>query len=195
MILYSVAWRLASRLAKFGWLLAVGLICTVAIFGSYIFVTLQALWWPFLGRADMLTPIKVAVISGYGALLAYVVKGLAKSVIAKDIGAILADGVLLVLFVSALYVLRTSILTFYSASSFIPLLSEDILPWEARVISTFAIVLPIFFLLTTTVCLVLILALRDIAEAFLKWVKEIPPKMAETARAPSVDTKTGVSHS
>lgn len=181
---------LANRLVKFGWLLVVGLICTVAIFGSYIFVTLQVLWWPFLGRADMLVPIKVALISGYGALLAYVMKGFANSVREKNPGSMLAEGVLFVLFVSALYVLRTNILIFYSASSFVPTLGEDVLPWEARVITTFAIVLPIIFLLTTTVSLILILLLRQFAEQLSQFVKDIIKKAMESNHVPSVDTKT-----
>jgi len=193
-ILFDITLRLVVRLAKFGWLLAVGLICTIAIFGSYIFVTVQALWWPFLGKADMLLPIKIAIVTGYVALLAYIITRIARSVKSKDVGAVLAESVLLVLFISSPYALRTNISDFYYRNAFI-YLSDAILPWEVRLICTFAIGLPIVFLLTATVSLVLILVERVIFESFSDFLRGILQKPPESSRVPPVNSQTPVPRS
>lgn len=190
-ILFDITVRLAVRLVKFGWLLAAGLTCTVAIFGSYIFVTVQALWWPLLGKADILLPIKIAIVTGYVALLTYVITRIKGSVKSKDIGAILAESVLLALFISSPYALRSNISDFYYRSSFI-YLSDAILPWEVRLICTFAIGLPIVFLLTATVSLILMLGERVVAEAFSDYIKAILGAILQKPRVPSVNANSSV---
>jgi len=180
--------RLFTLLAKFGWLLVAGLTCTIAILGSYIFVILQALWWPFLGEADMLLPVKIAIVTGYSALLTYAIIGISRSVRSKDVEAFIVQALGLTLSIHFLYILSSNISPFYAATSFIHI-SESVLPWEVRVVITFAFVLPIIFLLTATPSLILMLFVRKATEILFKFIASVLQRKAESDRVPTVNSK------
>jgi len=127
--------------------------------------------------ADVLLPIKIAIVMGYGSLLFHIAAGILRSMKSRDIGAALAASVELVLFIGPLFALRISISDFFTRGSFI-VLSEDILPWEVRVVSTFAFVLPVVFLATAVVSVLLIVILRGLLET----VGEEMKKALETAK-------------
>ena len=52
-----IATSIVAQMLKSAWLAIAGLITTVCVLGGYIIVTIQALWWPWLGKADILIPI------------------------------------------------------------------------------------------------------------------------------------------
>lgn len=67
------AWGLAFLygLFKFNWFTIWAIISTIAVFGSFILITVQALWWNF---ADVLLPMKIAIPTGYGAVLLHMTR-------------------------------------------------------------------------------------------------------------------------
>lgn len=77
----------------------------------------------------------------------------------------------LILVLGPLFALRVAILDFYTRGSFI-YLAEGILPWEVRVISTFALILPILFLVIAVVSILMAAIFRDMLERTSKILAE-----------------------
>jgi hypothetical protein len=156
------------------WLVTLGVISAVLIFGTYVVVTLQALWSPLLGTADILLPVKLALATGYGVLFLHVGSRIHACLRGRELAGALATVFELALFIGPLVALRTSISEFLSRGSFI-YLGEGVLPWEVRTISTFAYSLPVVFLLGASATVWIIVKIRRVlAKIRKKITEEIP---------------------
>jgi hypothetical protein len=145
------------------------------IFGSYVVITLQALWSPVLGMADILLPVKVALLTGYGVLFFHVGRRLYASLRGKEPTGALATLFELALFIGPLIALRTSISEFLGRGSFI-YLGEGVLPWEVRTISTFAYILPVAVLLAAFASMGIMLKIGQVIVRIRRGIEKVPPE-------------------
>jgi hypothetical protein len=133
--------RKSARLNTFVGIAAVG---TSLIFGSFLWVTLQALWQNF---ANVLMPIMVMIIVGYSTLLIHMLIEIRRSISSRDaLGTFFAFFEFLLLVVTTFALFSTGVRGFFGRAVNIGL-GEGILPLEARIVATVALLLPFSFLL------------------------------------------------
>jgi len=156
------------ELMEFNWFTALAAASTVIVFGSFVAMTMQALWWNY---ADVLLPMKVAIPMGYGAILFHMSRQVMLYLKKHEPGSALIAIIEFIMFSGSIFALQRAIQGFYGRAAYISL-GEEILPLEVRVVVTLAFILPIVFLLAAGLSFVFINVIRKLAEAFVKWVRE-----------------------
>jgi len=156
------------ELMEFNWFTALAAASTVIVFGSFVAMTMQALWWNY---ADVLLPMKVAIPVGYGALLFHMSRQVMLYLKKHEPGSALIAIIEFIMFSGSIFALQRAIQGFYGRAAYIGL-GEEILPLEVRVVVTLAFILPIVFLLVAGLSFIFIIAIRKFVEAFLKRLRE-----------------------
>jgi len=156
------------ELMEFNWFTALAAASTVIVFGSFVAMTMQALWWNY---ADVLLPMKVAIPMGYGAILFHMSRQVMLYLKKHEPGSALIAIIEFIMFSGSIFALQRAIQGFYGRAVYIGL-GEEILPLEVRVVVTLAFILPIVFLLAAALSFIFINVIRKLAEAFVKWLRE-----------------------
>jgi len=156
------------ELIKFNWFTVLAAASTVIVFGSFVAMTMQALWWNY---ADVLLPMKVAIPMGYGAILFHMLRQVMVFLKKQEPGSALIAIIEFIMFSGSIFALQGAFQGFYGRAAYISL-GEEILPLEVRVVVTLAFILPIVFLLTAGLSFIFIITIRKIVDAFLKWLRE-----------------------
>jgi len=156
------------ELIKFNWFTVLAAASTVIVFGSFVAMTMQALWWNY---ADVLLPMKVAIPMGYGAILFHMLRQVMLYLKKHEPGSALIAIIEFIMFGGSIFALQRAFQGFYGRAVYIGL-GEEILPLEVRVVVTLAFILPIVFLLTAGFSFIFIITIRELVEAFLKWLGE-----------------------
>jgi len=156
------------ELIEFNWFTALAAASTVIVFGSFVAMTIQALWW---NHADVLLPMKVAIPMGYGAILFHMSRQVMLYLKKHEPGSALIAIIGFIMFSGSIFALQRAFQGFYGQVVYIGL-GEEILPMEVRVVVTLAFILPIVFLLAAGLSFIFIIAIRELVEAFLKWLRE-----------------------
>ena len=156
------------ELVELNWFTALAAASTVVVFGSFVAMTMQALWWNY---ADVLLPMKVAIPMGYGAILFHMLRQVMLYFKKREPGSALIALIEFIMFSGSLFALRNAIQGFYGRV--VPIgLGDEILPQEVRVVATLAFILPIVFLLAAALSFIIMITIRKVIEAFAKMIRE-----------------------
>jgi len=156
-----------SDLMQFSWFMVLTVVSTGFVFGSFIVMTIHALWW---NNADVLLPMKVAIPMGYGTILFHMLREFTLCLKKRETGSALIATIEFVMFFGSIFALKNAILGFYGQMVYIHL-GEAVLPFEVRVVVTLALILPIVFLFVTTSAFTVIVAIRTVIGNFVDmWI-------------------------
>ena len=162
------AYSFVFEFLKPSWFTAIAGASTVAVFGSFIIMIFQALWWNF---ADVLLPLKVAIPMGYGAVLFHMLRQVYLYLKKREPGSALIATIEFIMFAGSIAALLDLIMGFYGRGVYIGL-GENILPIEVRIVVTLAFILPIVFLGIAGLIFLVWTAFYKILEGFGKALKE-----------------------
>jgi hypothetical protein len=129
-------------------------IAAALVYGSFMIMTIQALWWDW---ANVLDPVKVAIFAGYFVLVSHLIILIRRRSLLMTFD--------LVLLVASLLALWNQIRGFFSQPVFIGL-GEGVLPLEVRSIVTVALFLPLVFLFVAGVSIGSAIRLRRLIRLF-----------------------------
>jgi hypothetical protein len=142
------------------WLVFVSSLSIVSILGSFILVTFQALWWPWLGTPDFLLPAKITVVIGYASIVIHLIGRIVRIHNIEDVLFVSSE---LGLVFGSLYYFRQVISAFFAKS--VPvILDEKILTLEVKLVASLALVLLIIFLVLATTSIVMALSFRKLLD-------------------------------
>jgi hypothetical protein len=152
-----------SELMQFNWFTVLAAVSTGVVFGSFMVMTIQALWW---NNADVLLPMKVAIPMGYGVILFHMFREFTLCFKKHQAGPALIATIEFIMFFGSIFALKNTILGFYGQEVHIGL-GEAILPFEVRVVVTLSLILPIVFLFVATLAFIYFVAIGKVVSIFV----------------------------